>query len=549
VKPIDDVSVMMSTEKKAKKQREQEESGIPPPWMPLRVAPEHIRELFGKAERTEIDGILDTKTAYEVKLSDLEEGTEIYNTHTLRDMKVNGPKKGQPKVRVVVDKGPRNVDSHSPTIQMATLRALIALMAAKRAKGAAGDFPQAYLNADNPNVYYVWPPKSARQYDDEGNRLVWALLKALYGGAASGRYWYTMLRKWFVEHGFKVSDWDPCLFCKINADGTFHYVGVYVDDLVHAYTDDAGYAATIAQFSEDFHGYTDLGPLTEIVNAEVTMDDTFVTLTQKRYIEKLAKKWLPESTPKTFTPALSDGKYALLEVVKRATAEGAEKLGAEEHCTYREIVGAILYLSTVCRPDVAVAVGLLSRVLEGPTAEMLEAAMRVLRYLVTTKELGLRWSVGSGTVLTGMSDADWAVVKSTSGYVVFWAKAAIAFIAKKQGPIAVSSTESEIMAACLAAVEAIFLRGMLSDIGCPQEGPTVIGIDNQGAIALSRNYISNSRTKHIERRHLKIRELVEEFVVRPEFVPTDDNVADIMTKPLGREKFEKFRRILLNHSA
>ena len=75
-----------------------------------------------------------------------------------------------------------------------------------------------------------------------------------------------------------------------------------------------------------------------------------------------------------------------------------------------------------------------------------------------------------------------------------------------------SSTESEIMAASLAALEAIFLRGMLSDIGCPQEGPTVIGIDNQGAIALSRNYISNSRTKHIERRHLKIRELVEDFV-------------------------------------
>ena len=110
-----------------------------------------------------------------------------------------------------------------------------------------------------------------------------------------------------------------------------------------------------------------------------------------------------------------------------------------------------------------------------------------------------------------------------------------------------SSTESEIMAASLAALEAIFLRGLLSEVGCVQEDPTVIGIDNQGAIALSKNYISNSRTKHIERRHLKIRELVEQLAVRPEFVPTDENVADIMTKPLGRNKFEKFRRVLLNH--
>ena len=64
---------------------------------------------------------------------------------------------------------------------------------------------------------------------------------------------------------------------------------------------------------------------------------------------------------------------------------------------------------------------------------------------------------------------------------------------------------------------------------------------------MAKSYISNSRTKHIERRHLKIRELVEEMVVRPEFVPTDENVADIMSKPLGRVKFEKFRKVLLNH--
>jgi hypothetical protein len=93
----------------------------------------------------------------------------------------------------------------------------------------------------------------------------------------------------------------------------------------------------------------------------------------------------------------------------------------------------------------------------------------------------------------------------------------------------------------------VFLRGILAELQCLQSKPTVLGVDNQGAIALAKSYISNSRTKHIERRHLKIRELVEEMVVRPEFVPTDENVADIMSKPLGRVKFEKFRKVLLNH--
>ena len=180
-------------------------------------------------------------------------------------------------------------------------------------------------------------------------------------------------------------------------------------------------------------------------------------------------------------------------------------------------------------------------------ADTMTAAMRVLRYLVSTKELGLRWTVGADTVLSGMSDSNWAVVKSTSGYVFFLAQAAIAYVSKKQASIAMSSTEAEIMAASLAALEAVFLRGLLSELDCLQESPTVLGVDNQGAIALAKNYVSNSRTKHIERRHLKIRELVEELAVRPEFVPTDGNVADILSKPLGRDKFEKFRRVLLNH--
>ena len=175
------------------------------------------------------------------------------------------------------------------------------------------------------------------------------------------------------------------------------------------------------------------------------------------------------------------------------------------------------------------------------------AAERVLRYLLGTKTYGLRWNKGAAKALSGMSDSDWAVVKSTTGYAFWFAGAVVAYLSKKQASIALSSTEAEIMAASLAALEVVFLRGLLSELQCPQDEPTTLGMDNSGAIAMSKNYISNSKTKHIERRHLKVRELTEQFIVRPEFVPTDENVADIMTKPLGKNKFEKFRRMLLNH--
>jgi DNA integrity scanning protein DisA with diadenylate cyclase activity len=104
------------------------------------------------------------------------------------------------------------------------------------------------------------------------------------------------------------------------------------------------------------------------------------------------------------------------------------------------------------------------------------------------------------------------------------------------------------MAASLAAIEAVFLRGLLTNVGSAPVGPTTLAIDNSGAVALSRDYISNGKTKHIERRHLKVRELVEEAVVSTVHIPTADNVADILTKPLGYRRFEKLRKLLMNHA-
>ena len=71
-------------------------------------------------------------------------------------------------------------------------------------------------------------------------------------------------------------------------------------------------------------------------------------------------------------------------------------------------------------------------------------------------------------------------------------------------------------------------------------------VDNKGVVDMSEDYVSNNRTKHIERRHLKIRELVEQGIIKVAHVAGEDNIADILTKPLGRRRFEKLRKNLLN---
>ena len=176
---------------------------VPPPWVGLESMNEKMAELFAAAEWKEINGILEAKAAYEVPLDEVPKGTKILDTLTVRDIKQNGPKKGKPKVRVCVNgKGMTEEHysrAHSPTIQFVSIRTIFGVSAATGAKLRGGDFGQAYLNADNEKLIYSYPPKSARQHDEKGRRLVWAIPKALYGGKASGRQWYKLLRAKLVD--------------------------------------------------------------------------------------------------------------------------------------------------------------------------------------------------------------------------------------------------------------------------------------------------------------------------------------------------------------
>ena len=181
-----------------------------------------------------------------------------------------------------------------------------------------------------------------------------------------------------------------------------------------------------------------------------------------------------------------------------------------------------------------------------PTVELEQAAHRVLRYLLRTRDLGLRFE-RSRVPLHGYSDSDWGVKASISAYVFFLAGAAISYLSKKQPTIAMSSTEAEIYAASLAGLEAVFLRALLSYL---KPGMVVretkIDVDNKGAVDMSEDYVANSRNRHFTRRHLKIRELVEDEIVRLRKIHTDDNTSDIMTKYLAKNRFEKLRKKLLS---
>ena len=173
------------------------------------------------------------------------------------------------------------------------------------------------------------------------------------------------------------------------------------------------------------------------------------------------------------------------------------------------------------------------------------AAKHVLRYLRGTIAYGLRYTSSGGVMLHGFTDSDWAGSpvdrKSTSGYCFSLGSAMISWSSRKQGSIAQSTAEAEYIAASDASKEAVWLRKLISGLFDDKMEATVIHCDNQSCIKLSENPVFHDRSKHIEMKYHFIRDMVQRNMIKLQYIATDEQVADILTKPLPLSKFVYFR--------
>lgn len=159
--------------------------------------------------------------------------------------------------------------------------------------------------------------------------------------------------------------------------------------------------------------------------------------------------------------------------------------------------------------------------------------------------LALKYEQSESGTLIGFSDADWARdqddCRSTTGNIFLLSGGAVSWLSKKQATVALSTAEAEYVALSQAAQESTWLKQLLSDLGM-SDSLTVILEDNQGAIAITKNPVNHSRTKHIDICYHYIRECVQNGQIQVQYCPTGGMKADILTKPLTRQKFEYLRR-------
>lgn len=134
--------------------------------------------------------------------------------------------------------------------------------------------------------------------------------------------------------------------------------------------------------------------------------------------------------------------------------------------------------------------------------------------------------------------------RSTSGYAFHLGSGVFSWSSKKQQMVALSTAEAEYMAAASSATQALWLRRMLEFLQHKQDGPTKIFCDNMSTIELTKNPVFHGRSKHIDIKYHFIRELVQDQEIIVDYCRSEDQIADILTKPLKLEVFMKLKKLL-----
>lgn len=217
------------------------------------------------------------------------------------------------------------------------------------------------------------------------------------------------------------------------------------------------------------------------------------------------------------------------------TAIGNDKL------KYQCAVGSLMYLMLGTCPDIAFAVSQVSRFSSNPTTEHWESCSTNLPLPKEVLELGIGLSKRrSPLVIRIQTGPVTAIENQLEAIFTRFGGAAISCSSKRQNTTALSSCEAEYMAASEAAKEALWMRRLLDHFDYKGPRQVIIHADSKSAIALAENPMHHGRTKHIEIRYHFIRETVTEGLIKLAFMPTKEEAADGMTKPLAGEAFVEF---------
>ena len=524
------------------------------------MASEHA-SYWSEAIEKELAGLIGSKTWTMVNVSDLPTSANIMHSHFVFTVKRNRDGSVDKfKARLVAN---GNTQQHgvdfdrifSTVVRFSTIRILLVIAAAEDYNLTQVDVRQAYLQASLTEDLYMRPPPGVRAFKD-GQQQVCKLLRSLYGLKQAGREWAVLLASFLIDWGLTRSTIDVCLYT-YEKGKLLMYVAVYVDDLLICDND----SATRDRFVSDLNARfptEDRGELRWLLGVGVTRDRSARTLSlsQELHVDDMIKRhasFAHAGHSRKYDMPMEEG--LILEASDCPTIDSPEHAAlAAQRTEYMAVIGGLLWLSNVTRPDISYAAGQLARFLSNPGERHIAAAARVLIYLDTTRTraLVLAPNAGGGAhrrPLEAYVDSSWAVKFSCSGGLLFFMGCLVHWFSRMQRSVALSSAEAEFFGAMMCAREVVCLRELVVDLGMGPETATTIFSDSRSAVALAFDPVAFKNTKHILRAAEFLRDLVARRVVALHHVKGTTMIADILTKAVSRPIFISLLRLLDDYSS
>ena len=423
----------------------------------------------------------------------------------------------------------------SPVAHQEAVKATLAEVAFRGLYAKQIDIKTAFLYSELDKKIFMKQPQGFLKVGKES--WVCELQKSIYGLKQAPRLWYQLLDRVLGTFSHKgkhlvKSNADKCVYVLRNQNFILIVIA-HVDDLFMAATTMEALDALAKHVFERFEGRT--VPPTRFLGTDITRDliNKKIHLSQQHLVVKLIDRFDMKNLSPKFVPA--DPSKKLIRCMLASDSF---------NFPYREAVGALLYLAISTRPDISYAVGQVAKHCQNPDLSHWEAVEQIFAYLITTQDYGLWLGGDEENAIVGYCDADFAGDindrTSTSGNIFFLHGGPVAWSSKKQKCVALSTTEAEYVSASEATKTAVWLRTLHNDFtGINYKVP--LFCDNQGAVRLVHNPEFHPRTKHVDNRYHFVRKMDEDGLIEVLFVKSENQLADIFTKPLPRTSFEKNR--------
>lgn len=424
------------------------------------------------------------------------------------------------------------METYAPVASMTSIRMLFAYAASEKLEIAQFDIKTAFLYGELNETVYMEQPEG---FIEDENK-VCLLKRSLYGLKQAPRQWNQKFTVFLKELNLNVSEHDGCVFHRMEP---MLIIAIYVDDGIIFSKEKKYIDQTMEQLQNRFEVHS--CDVSTFLGFQIHRGkNSEVALHQTSYINTILKRFNMENSKPTDSPISTS--QSLMN-----NLDSKELLNSE--VPYREAVGSLMYAAVITRLDIINAVTKVAQKVESPTMQDWVAVKRIFRYLKGKEDYSIKYKETDNKNFTVYCDADFAgdtsTSRSTTGSVFIYGGGPIHWKSQRQKLITLSSTEAEFVSLCSTTKEVIWLRKLARELNIIDSSPTVILCYNHSAIKIALNEKSVHRTRHMSVQANYPREQIEAGEINIEYVKSEKQLADMLTKPTTIKKFMENRNKLM----